>query len=65
MKFNEKLKEIRIEKKLSQKQIAEKLEIAISTYADWEQGRRQPKPEDIKKIIKILKISADELFKTE
>ena len=61
-KFTERLKELRQEKSLSQKQIAEKLGIPVSTYANWEQGRREPSVNDIFKILTVLNINANELF---
>ncbi len=61
-KFIAHLKEIRQDKNLSQKQIAEKLGVAVSTYANWEQGRRDPSINDIFKILLALEIDANELF---
>ena len=40
--FSARLKEIRAERQLSQKAIADKLGCAVSTYANWEQGRTEP-----------------------
>ena len=60
--FVKRLKELREEKKLSQKSIAEKLGIPVSTYANWEQGRREPCIEDIYKILNVLQIEANDLF---
>ncbi len=60
--FANRLKYLRSEKKLSQKQIADKLGIAVSTYANWEQGRREPSIVDIYKIISVLEIQPNELF---
>lgn len=60
--FCERLKEIRNEKSLSQKAVAEKLGIAVSTYANWEQGRTEPCINDIYAIIKAFAIDANELF---
>ena len=60
--FANRLKYLRSEKKLSQKQIADKLGIAVSTYANWEHGRREPSIVDIYKIISVLEIQPNELF---
>lgn len=60
--FVKRLKELREEKNLSQKSIAEKLGIPVSTYANWEQGRREPCIEDIYKILNVLQIEASDLF---
>ena len=60
--FKEKLKELRKEKGLSQKEFAEKLGIAVSTYANWEQGRTEPSICDIYNLLSVLEIEANELF---
>lgn len=60
--FVKRLKELREEKNLSQKSVAEKLGIPVSTYANWEQGRREPCIEDIYKILNVLQIEANDLF---
>ena len=41
-KFKIRLKELRIENKLSQKQIAQKLSYAQNTYYDWGNGKIEP-----------------------
>ncbi len=60
--FKTNLKNIREEKHLSQKDLASKLNVPVSTYANWEQGRREPSIVDIFRIIEILEIDANELF---
>ncbi len=60
--FGKRLKAIREERQYSQKQIAEKLGLAVSTYANWEQGRREPGLYDIYNIIEVLELDANELF---
>ncbi len=60
--FCESLCQIRQQKNLSQKQVADILKIAVSTYANWEQGRREPGIYDIIKILYFLEVSADDLF---
>ncbi len=60
--FSARLKEIRDERKLSQKAVSEKLGVAVSTYANWEQGRRTPSICDIYRIIEVFEIEANELF---
>ena len=60
--FKTNLKTIREEKGLSQKDLSEKLNVPVSTYANWEQGRREPSICDIFRIIEILEIEANELF---
>ena len=60
--FKTNLKNIREEKQLSQKDLANKLGVPVSTYANWEQGRREPSICDIFNILEILEIDANELF---
>lgn len=62
MKFSNKLKNIRWDKRLSQKSVSEKLGIAASTYSNWEQGRTEPSISDIYRLIEVFDIDANELF---
>ena len=60
--FCKNLKEIRKESGLTQKQVAEFLNVVESCYANWEQGRTEPNVEMIRKLSVIFKVSVDELF---
>ncbi len=60
--FSTRLKEIREERKLSQKTVSERLGVAVSTYANWEQGRRMPSICDIYGLLEVFEIEANELF---
>ncbi|MBO5068702.1 MAG: helix-turn-helix transcriptional regulator [Clostridia bacterium] len=60
--FKDNLRELRKEKKLSQKEFAKMLGVPSSTYANWEQGRREPNVSDIFNIITTLGIEPNELF---
>lgn len=60
--FCKRLKNLRTENKLSQKQLAEKLGVPVSTYANWEQGRRMPSINEIYKLLSAFEIDANELF---
>ncbi|MBQ7373229.1 MAG: helix-turn-helix transcriptional regulator [Clostridia bacterium] len=62
LKFHKNLKDWRIERGLSQKELSQALNIPVSTYANWEQGRRNPGVQDIYQILSILNISANDLF---
>ena len=59
------LKQLRLEKHLSQKDISNALNIAVSTYANWEQGRRDPSLDDLVKITNYLEVSSDFLLGRE
>lgn len=61
-KFNENLKIARERKGLSQKDIAEGIGVAKSTYSLYESGNREPNVQTIKKIADMLNVSADELL---
>ena len=61
-KFNENLKEARIKKGLSQKEVADNIGVAKSTYSLYESGNREPNVQTIKKIADFLGISAYELI---
>ncbi len=61
-RFNENLKIARERKGLSQKDIAESIGVAKSTYSLYESGNREPNVQTIKKIADILNVSADELL---
>lgn len=64
-KFNENLKTARERKGISQKEIAENIGVAKSTYSLYESGNREPNVQTIKKIADFLNISADELLGIE
>lgn len=61
-KFNENLRAARERKNLSQKDVAEAIGVAKSTYSLYESGNREPNVETIKRIADLLKVSVDELF---
>ena len=60
--FSKNLKEARKQKFLSQKQVAIMLNVVESCYANWEQGRTEPNIDMLRKLCKILEVSADELI---
>lgn len=60
--FSRQLKTIREERGLSQTAVAAQIGCAVSTYANWEQGRREPSIVDIYNLIYIFEIDANELF---
>lgn len=60
--FNENLKQARQQKGLSQKDVAERIGVAKSTYSLYESGNREPNVQTIKRIADVLGVSADELL---
>ena len=59
--FNDNLKEARLRSGLSQKEVAENIGVAKSTYSLYESGNREPNVNTIKKIADCLNVSADTL----
>ena len=62
MEFHEKIKKRRNELNLSQKNIADKIGVAKSTYSLYETGAREPDVEKIKKIAIALNTTPDDLL---
>lgn len=62
MKWNDKLKDLRTEKSLTMKQVAEGLSIPLQTYANYEHGTREPSIEMIVAICKFFDITSDYLL---
>ncbi|MBT9857222.1 helix-turn-helix domain-containing protein [Blautia faecis] len=60
--FNDNLKEARLRSGLSQKEVAENIGVAKSTYSLYESGNREPNVHTIKKIADCLNVSADTLL---
>ena len=60
--FNENLKNARERKGMSQKDVAEEIGVAKSTYSLYESGNREPNVQTIKKIADVLNVSADDLL---
>lgn len=59
--FSNNLKRLRKSKKLTQIQLAEKLGVAKTTLASYEQGRRMPDIEIQNKLADIFDVSLDQL----
>ena len=59
MEFYEELKAARIKAGLTQQQIADEIGITKSTYCGYETAKRNPDPQRIKQLAKVLHISAD------
>ena len=61
MEFSERLKELRKQAHLTQVELASKLGIVQSSYADWERGKKKPTQDNLVKIAQILNVSVDYL----
>ena len=60
--FPQRLKELRFEKGLTQKELAEQIGIKRNTYSDWENGKTEPSFENLVKLADLLDVSLDWLF---
>ncbi|WP_242258311.1 helix-turn-helix domain-containing protein [Streptococcus thoraltensis] len=60
--FRERLKKLRLEAGLTQKEIAEQFGIKQPTYAQWESGRTKPKGETLEKFASFFNVSTDYLL---
>ena len=65
MKFSERLKQIRKESGMTQKDVYERLGISCNGYASYEQGRTEPNIATLIKLCKIFEVSADYLLGIE
>ena len=64
-KFSQRLKELRLEKDLSQKEIADLVHVNRVTYTNWERGKREPSFENLVNLADLLEVSLDSLFGRE
>lgn len=64
-KFYTRLKELREEKKLLQKQLATELGVSQVTIARWETNSREPSIDMLMKIAKLFGVSIDYLVGME
>lgn len=59
------IKELRIQRNISQDELAKSLNLPRYTVSNWEQGRTEPNIEQIKLICIYFNISSDELLEIE
>lgn len=60
--MGEKLKSLRLEKKLTQKQVADRIGLAISAVSSYESGTRYPSYDVLVKLARIFHVSTDYLL---
>jgi len=65
MEFKDNLKKLRMQKGLTQAQLAEKLFVSRSTVAKWENGLGLPNPESMAALEKLFDIVTEELATKE
>lgn len=65
LKFADRLKEIRAEKKIDQKALAKIIGVAQSAVSQWENGINEPKASYIFALCEYFEVSADYLLGLE
>ena len=60
--FSERLKSVRLERKLTQKQVAEGIGVAESYYQIYEYGKKEPVVSNLEKLCRCLNVSSDYLL---
>lgn len=63
--FSDRLKQSRVKKNLSQKEVANMVFVSQQAYAKWEKGLTTPNPDTISKLSKILDVTTDYLLGNE
>lgn len=56
------LKEYRENKNMSQREVAEMLNISQASYWGWESGKASPNPKQILKLCKLFNCTPNDLF---
>lgn len=62
MEFKERLRGLRLEKDMTQADLAKVFELSTTTVASWEQGRSRPNIEEIAQIATYFNVSVDYLL---
>lgn len=62
MQFNERLKELRKQSNLLQKNVADFLGVSVITIRQYEQGTREPNIEKLLKLAAFFNVSLDDLL---
>ena len=65
MTFGQKIKYLRNQKNLTQKELAEKMNVTFQTISKWESDTNEPDIESIRMLSKIFDCSLDYLFDNE
>lgn len=65
MKINERIKQLRVDNNLLQKEIAKILNVPKNTYGAWERGNNEPSVDIIIKLADFYQISIDYLLNRE
>lgn len=60
-KIMSKLKEIRLERKMTQLEVSKEVGVSIMSYQGWERGGFKPNSENLKKLSEVLEVSEEKL----
>ena len=61
MEFGERLKSLRLQAKLTQTEVADKVGVSQPQYARWEAGKRKPSTETLEKFANFFGVTMDYL----
>ena len=65
MEFNEKLQELRKQRKMTQEELAAELYVSRTAVSKWESGRGYPGIESLKAIARLFSVTVDELLSSD
>lgn len=60
-----KIKELRVNKKMTQEELAKEMNVDRSTVAMWETGKALPRTDKLPKLAEVLGCTIDELYGKE
>ena len=62
LKMKTRLKELRILKEVTQKDVADKINCAVNTYSKYERGDREPDIDTLKRLSRYFGVSIDHIL---
>lgn len=65
MKFSDKLKQLRMDRNMTQDELASQIYVSRSAISKWETGAGYPSIDSLKQLSKLFNISVDELISDE
>lgn len=65
MKLSDRIREARLQKGMTQEQLADKIGVAKSTLTGYEKGNREPNIPTLRKIMDVLQVDANYLYQDE
>jgi len=65
MALNDVIKTARIKQNLKQEDAARFIGVTVQTYSKWENGKTEPKADQVWRLSKLLKVSTEEICRGE